>query len=359
MNIFMTGLTTMHTNQGKIKKRSSRIDLPPGLVRVLREGGHNVEWRNLPVGDPLPEADVVWVTMAPPASFNAPFALDGTWAIHEALRLERPLVLYFDDWQFQQVFAGYKVFVGRGIKQVTAQTKTRYMYYGDITKAVEHIDDLMDTSQRIMEGSVFEHAIAAVPKFTNWGDMGIIESKMPTSPHVWTVDPTPLMADTLAAFRPIAKPKKRAWTLAAIMNHTNWLDKLQLQWPVTHVGPRAVDTPRIDELGVLNLCAQNWGVLAPIYPHTGSGWWRTRFVYAAVAESVLYCGAGDAAALSTWYDYTTSAIEALDDRLLAAVAYRQRQVIMPLLVMDENVLYNQLVAVCNAAITEKANAAIV
>lgn len=348
MKVFMTGSTTLQANMRKIPEKH-KLDVPAGLVRLLRDAGHEVTWTNFTVGDQLPDCDLVWVSIAPPASFNAPYALDATWAIYQAKQVSLPLVIFFDDWQFQTVFAGYGAFTNRGAAQIQKKTQVRYMYLNDIDRAVNFTDEIVATSQDIVDGSVFDYAVPVIPKYQGWGDRGIVSALMPKTPEVYPIEPTPLLADVLAAYRPTDAPKARDWFLAAIVNHQRWVKKMQLSWPVNFAGVRLMPGERLTEAEVLQECSRHWGILSPIYPQAGSGWWRARFIYAAVADSVLYCGQGDADALGSAYCLTPERIEALSDWDLALFAFNQRATLFPKLVTEEAALLEQMYVAFNAA----------
>lgn len=354
MRIFMTGSTTLQTNMQKVE-HIQKLNVPRHIVRLMQEQGHTVTWSDHPVPNELPPCDLVWINIGPPNSINSRYSISATWAIWQAVTEHRPLVLFFDDWQFKQVFSGYRTFEKAGQRQLTKQISGRYLYFGDVTQMVHWSDELMATAHMIETGEIFQHAVAAIPKYRGWGDASIVTKAMPGTPLVYPIDPTPFTRDDTKKATP-SRTKKRSWLLASIVPHNQWVDKLLLDWPVEYIGARKLGAPRLKtEADVAEQYALHWGILSPTYPHAGSGWFRTRYIYSALSESVLYCGAADAKALGIWYAYNPHEIEAMSDAELRKVAYNQQFTLMNRLDFDEQRTAAEI-ATTLAAATEKVHA---
>ena len=55
--------------------------------------------------------------------------------------------------------------------------------------------------------------------------------------------------------------------------------------------------PEASLIHPLPACGKYWSILCPEYPHAGSGWFRIRWVYAAIQKSVLLSSQKDLDAL--------------------------------------------------------------
>jgi hypothetical protein len=130
-------------------------------------------------------------------------------------------------------------------------------------------------------------------------------------------------------------PKQRSWAMASLMKHDDWLGKQKFTWPLVRFGTNKdevregkVTTLKTEE-DVRQHYAQNWGILSPEYPHSGSGWFRARYAYAAQVGSVLYGGPRDGAALGSAYQNTVASTEKLSDTELNDLAILQQRALSP------------------------------
>jgi hypothetical protein len=71
--------------------------------------------------------------------------------------------------------------------------------------------------------------------------------------------------------------------------------------------------------------------MSPPYPQNGSGWWRSRFIYAAFVGSVLLTEKHEADQLGTAYRYPQGWIEQMTDEQLAQLSMNQREALWPTL----------------------------
>jgi hypothetical protein len=144
--------------------------------------------------------------------------------------------------------------------------------------------------------------------------------------------------------------KKREWMLGALMPHDAWVDKKEWAWPIQYLGAKKMIRSRggervKTESDVIERYNQVWGILSPPYPHAGSGWWRSRFMYAAKVGSVLVCDKGEGDSLGDAYKYRPAQIEKMTTDDLAQVAADQAAALRPYMPLPET-----FVAHCNAII---------
>jgi hypothetical protein len=164
----------------------------------------------------------------------------------------------------------------------------------------------------------------------SFGDRTLVRKRMPKEMNgIEALDPSSTIYDILSTSSPIPpSEKRRAWVLGALMPHDTWLEKKNPEWPVEIVGSRKLIKKfgghRLDsEEDVLAFYNQHWGILSPPYPHAGSGWWRSRFMYAARVRSILVTDKGEGAPLGDPYKLTIKNVEAMSDAGLEEAAAAQ------------------------------------
>jgi len=169
------------------------------------------------------------------------------------------------------------------------------------------------------------------------------------------LDPSSTIYDTLETVTPAdAATKKRSWVLGALMPHDTWLERKSPAWPVEIVGSRKLirkyGGQRFQtEADVLGFYNDHWGILSPPYPHAGSGWWRSRFMYAARVGSILVTDKGEGDPLGAPYKLTIRQVEAMNDAELKEAADAQSAALRP-----HMPTYQSFVEHCNRIVTRAA-----
>lgn len=370
IKIIVTGFTALQINTEK--RTIQKIDVPASIVKALREAGHDVDWRKVTPGEDLSSYDVAWVNLAPLNSLNG---RQGAMGALYTLSSGLPCVGFFDDWQFNTVFNGARALIRKPemlYKHLLVGTEHRgdegatYFSRADIEAAVERVREvnpaaakkcyieryyMMDNDEniqpyekRLVEASrdliADRWAAGMVPvcPMYSFGDRSIVRKRMPDAVGpIEALDPTSTVIPTLqpvTALHPTEK--KRAWVLGALMPHDTWLERKNPDWQVEIVGSRKL----IKKLGgqrfaaeqdVLEFYNKHWGILSPPYPHAGSGWWRSRFLYAAHVGSILVTDKGEGDPLGDAYKLKISDVEKMSDTELHETAMAQRAALAPYL----------------------------
>lgn len=370
MKILMTGFTALQINSEK--RVIQKIDVPAFIAKALTELGHEVDWRRVDTGEDLSGYDLAWVNLAPLHSLNGrQGAMGSLYTMSSGI----PCVGFFDDWQFSAVFNGAKALVRKPsilYKHLLVGTEHRgaegatYFSRKDIEAAVARIAEkdpaaakkcsieryyMTDTDEKIQpyEKQLVQAAedflderwaagmVPVCPMYA-FGDRSGVRKRMPKGVGpIEALDPSAVVADTLAAVTPASPADKaRGWVLGALMPHDTWLEKKKPAWPVEIVGSRKL----IRQMGgqrfgteqeVLEFYNKYWGILSPPYMHAGSGWWRSRFIYAAHIGSVLITDKGEGDPLGDAYKLTITDVEKMTGQELEDAANAQRQALMPLL----------------------------
>jgi hypothetical protein len=368
MKILMTGFTALQINTER--RTIQKIDVPAHVAKAMQDLGHEVDWRKVTPGEDLSGYDMAWINLAPLNSLNG---RQGAMGALYTLSSGLPAVGFFDDWQFNTVFNGAKALMRKPqmlYKHLLVGTEHRgeegatYFSRADIEAALERVREkdpeaakkcyieryyMMDTDESVQpyEKQLVQTAIdmldarwaagmVPVCPMYAWGDRTGVRKRMPKDVgRIEALDPTSVVFDTLAAITPTPPEKKdKAWVLGALMPHDTWLEKKKPGWPVEIVGSRKLirklGGQRLDtELDVLNFYNDRWGILSPPYPHAGSGWWRSRFLYAARIGSILVTDKGEGDPLGDAYKLTIADVEKMNTEELAAAAQAQADALRP------------------------------
>jgi len=368
MKVLVTGFTALQINTDK--RTIQKIDVPASVVQALRESGHEVDWRKVTPGEDLSSYDVAWVNLAPLNSLNG---RQGAMGALYTLSSGLPAVGFFDDWQTNTVFNGARALIRKPemlYKHLLVGTEHRgdegatYFSRADIEAALERIREvnpdaakkcyieryyMMDTDENIQPwekrlvaaaddliAERWSQGMVPVCPMYSFGDRSIVRKRMPKElGPIEALDPTSTIVPTLQpVVEKMPELKKRAWVLGALMPHDTWLEKKNLTWPVEIVGSRKLIRKLggqrfATELDVLEFYNQHWGILSPPYPHAGSGWWRSRFLYAAHVGSILVTDKGEGDPLGAPYKLKIEDVEKMSDSALIEAAQAQREALAP------------------------------
>jgi hypothetical protein len=368
MKVLMSGFTALQINTEK--RTIQKIDVPASIAQALRESGHEVDWRKITPGEDLSSYDVLWINLAPLNSLNG---RQGAMGALYALSSGIPCVGFFDDWQFNTVFNGARALMRKPemlYKHLLVGTEHRgeegatYFSRADIEAAVERIREvnpeaakkcyieryyMMDNDENIKpwEKRLVQAAtdlidarwaagMVPVCPMYSFGDRSIVRKRMPDDVGlIEALDPTATIIPTMQGVTELAATeKKHAWVLGALMPHDGWLERKALTWPVEIVGSRKLikklGGQRFDtEKDVLEFYNNHWGILSPPYPHAGSGWWRSRFLYAAHVGSILVTDKGEGDPLGDAYKLKIADVEKMSTDELAEAALAQRTALAP------------------------------
>lgn len=362
MRILVTGTTLRITGEMRRKPMIRRAAVIEEVVRTLAIG-HKVDQRSVGIGEDLTAYDAIWLGVTAPLSVVAPTAPGTFWALAHAVDKGIPIVVAFDDWQIGQIFSGFRR-VGRyGVEKVIdfyAKHKIVQRTYGpsfaDDMRANAVMIEVMCRDFDSGVSDLWQQAVLGLKLFDGWGDARRITEKwMVHSADVTAMrfDPTPWY---LPEFKntPIEWPaeRQRRWVLAGLMDaHLNWAARQKVTWPVDSYGPgkRSIEVLQ-GEAAVMQKYAESWGVLVPRYPHEGSGWFRPRWLTAAMAGAVVLCSKEDGAALGTPYQFTAPHIETASDEWLEITAAAQKQVLTSKIQTDPRESRAQLLNMIDAAV---------
>jgi hypothetical protein len=214
-------------------------------------------------------------------------------------------------------------------------TASRY-FFNETDEIVKPYENrLVKTAEAMLEERWAQGLVPACPMYS-FGDRSLVRKRMPkTMGPIEALDPSSTIYNILETSSPLSpQEKKRAWVLGALMPHDTWLEKKSPDWDVEIIGSRKLirkfGGQRLDtEADVLAFYNDHWGILSPPYPHAGSGWWRSRFMYAARVGSILVTDKGEGAPLGDPYKLTIKQVESMSTDELTACAKAQSDALRP------------------------------
>lgn len=319
MKILISGFTALQT--GSQKRIIHKIDVPAAFVETLRNQGHEVEWRKVFCKEEdFSMYDIMIACVAPITSSNAP---NGMGCLKAMNRIKNVIVFY-DDWKLKEIQGSFNVLLKLQEKQFSKKWSNGQSFYKDeICDIIASKEDILQVAKDIVTTGRESWKILC-PMY-EWGDKNIIQKFIPwlTQKNFNYIDPTPAVMDLNII--PITSEKKKAWAIASISDQTPWIKKQKLSWPVNYYGCRKLKCERLKtEEDVFHKYSEHYGVLSPAYPSSGSGWFRARYVYAALANAVLWCGKQDAECLGESYQIEPVLLELNNESELLDIAKKQK-----------------------------------
>lgn len=349
MNIYASGMNPADSNALKREPRVHLFQAFVEMIKYLKSRKHEVTWRATKVGDDFPDdTDVVIVSSMLPRSLNCPYALGVIWTISEALRRDIPLVLYLTDWAFFKAAGEFKSIAKAGEEYFFKTIGGSPQYNEDPDQLRLCANQLLDVCRQYNDpnSKLWERAQVLVPRYTNWGDIKLIQSWLPGAKPILTMDPTPIFVEYLNTDpNPLKtvplKDRMQRWILPSLLKDDTWIDKQHLNWPIQRFGPKGFEVLP-NERGIQNSYGESVGALCPPYPHEGSGWWRSRWIHSARAGSILLCGDKDAKAAGPGYEFDGRHYELMPIESLVNLAQYQKEIMDKVLQLDMELLQYQI-----------------
>jgi hypothetical protein len=385
MKILITGFNKNQcTRKFYLRQQLKVVPSHYSLVNCLTEMGHEVDQRQVELGEDLSGYDEVIVFIAGPRQLVATTVFEGLWAISQHPRC----ILAFDDWQVPDLFKGvakcdgnpdelfatFILDVNKKTFEMVEPYQAQFMAALKVITAkqnrmlisafrTEHLMDpanfgphlLFDTI-KYPQDRLFVYNPNSYHRNRTWGD----------SAHEGAEDPTwkPSLLSYTVGPRP---EKERRFNFASLVQSKTqkWLKKQGYtgnpkddeqgfigSWPVDLYGSKAETQKRLTEDQMVQVIARDWGCLMPGYEHAGSGWWRARPLQCADAQSILL---GDRKELEVYYGADFPYLELRASDLVDAtyadlvlIADAQREALYRLHPLDKLVQHFELNTVLEA-----------
>lgn len=382
MKILMTGFTALQRGPKRQPGNIVKIDVPAAIVEALREWGHEVDWRPVALGEDLEGYDVAWVNLARPISMNSRVGAFGSlWTLTSGLPCvgfyddwQAPLTVQNDcaimtrrprfmqkhivdpkdlrdraseilgekieaTWYSREDAEAAAERVRNTVSDPKEKRRVRvYRFYDEWSvKDIEEEYSLVEkwrpyldaTVEAMATGERWAAGMVPVCPMYPWGDRSIVQDILPKgSTQLLALDPSEIIIPTMEFGRDLAEQteKKREWLLAALMPADQFVKKTEFGWPFWNTGSvslikRLGQGERVKtERDVIARYAERWGAVSPPYEHAGSGWWRSRFLYAASTGTVMVADPKEVEALGPAYQVDIPTVEGLTDSGLANLA---------------------------------------
>lgn len=385
MKILITGFNKNQcTRKFYLRQQLKVVPSHYSLFNCLVDMGHEVEQRQIALGEDLSGYDEVIVFIAGPRQLVATTVFEGLWAI-----AQKPnCILAFDDWQVPDLFKGvmkaYEEDEGifaQFILDVNKKTIDEVRPYKEALRAAmsviimkqnrmlisafqtSHLDDAETYGPHLLFDKInypreklFVYNPNPYHRNRYWEDAGHEGAEDPTwkkSPLEVEVAARPLKVKQFN-FASLVQSKTQKWLKKQgyTGNPKNDEEGYIGAWKVDLYGSKADTQKRLTEDGMVQVITHDWGCLMPGYEHAGSGWWRARPLQCADAGSILI---GEEKELKVYYgkDYpyyglTAKDVAAATEEDLVDIARCQHDFIYKMHPLDKAVQRAELEAVLNA-----------
>lgn len=320
MKILFTGSTSKQTDDLAWKRAIvKRIDDSSIICNSLRKQGYIVDRKEIKPGDDLSEYELTIVGLSPIGSPNSnKYIIGALYSIYSS----KKVILFYEDWQIKEVIRNFQLMItnNRFENRIKNKWSNGTYFYRNVDNDLFNINKTKETMQNIIKGKYD----SLIPAF-DWGDKDIVR-KIIKSKNIYNLDLTPYVLDNWNInLKPETQQKEKKYMLASLVDHSSWVKNKQFNWKTVYYGTKSIkDSIKLKtETDVYNECGKYWGILCPEYPHSGSGWFRIRYIYAALQKSIIITSYNDLKALGLPYKY----IEQLNEDELLEYALEQRKAI--------------------------------
>lgn len=263
----------------------------PQLRRALEQDGWEVHQREPRLDDDPALWDLVLVGITPLLGFSGRHQYAALQLLNRAWDWGNAAT-FVDDWQLRSIPSNLRTIMKDPTYLAGRQDRGRK----DYEWALAHRNGLLEVCERLLTNE--------------WPRMIWPRHNIPSgvSPHLllkgnkddevmwggstW-VDPTCTVTKPAGLVLTPPSARQRAWVWAALTKAgEGWGGRVarDSSWPVLRAGKTDWDLGKVPEQDLVRLhYTANWGVLSTPYPHVGSGWFRVRFIFAAMARAVLLC----------------------------------------------------------------------
>ena len=287
MKILITGMNKLQTHEDFFQRQHLKV-VPShyGLIRALRDMGHEVEQRVVQLGEDISHYDKVIAFIHNPGGFSG-FVHNGLYAI-----AQRPDAIFaFDDWQINSIF--------EGIQKLADDRYRKYV----VRQAREDLEEIQkyDAEYDKAFDLIFAKKNPVLLSAYKGGDLSLLLD-YPTD-LLYRYLPVSYNLNRVGGygldirFQPI---KNRRYNFSSLVQGKTkrWLNEIDATWPIDFYGSRKDGQERLTEHEMVQVYADDWACLMPGYYNSGSGWWRARPQQVNDACSILI---GDKAELMVYY----------------------------------------------------------
>jgi hypothetical protein len=330
------------------------------LVRCLRDMGHDVHQKEVPLGTDISEYDKVIVFLASPRQLVAVKFYEGLGVV--ANTPKDKLVLAFDDWQTKGIFDG--ILACKDPEKLFAKfiLGVNSVEYSDIIQCAAVFQDAIDI--------IMSKEIPVLMSVFAGGDPSLLidypRDKLVTyNPNPYhhnrkVGDRDDIPYDNLGFMEQMEmdedtfveySDKIKMFNFASLVQSKTkkWLKQQSVKnWEVEFFGSKKDGQRRLTEGEMVKVYREQWACLMPGYEHAGSGWWRARPLQVADANSILI---GDPKEMILYYhddnlaNITAGDVEGMSLPELQSVAEGQKEAIYKHHPLNKTVQQKELEAI--------------
>jgi hypothetical protein len=368
MKVLFTGFTSRATGSDRLQyDYQSNVFC---LQRALELAGHEVDVRAVdPIMEPCiaEDYDCAIVGIAACQGFSSRFKLGALWALHS---FGKRAGIFPSDGKNIYVFPG-------SVKTCLSgnhgeRSPYEYFLYGQLPKEKSNVIGVGCAEHPDM-ARIFQETLTRLPHTDHmpkcdwpmlvpihaWGNVAVYGRHFGAVATGW--DPThvaiPMQFDASelgpdgrlawagapsyhayidppAPEVPVVWGRKQAWVVSSLQDQSGWIKKQNCKWPVVVVGNKrkarqGEGEDYVPEKQMINeYYGNHWGHLAFGYPLADGGWWRMRYVHAAMAGIVTCCDENDARKMPLSFQHSRIMIERYSEEKLRALALEQWQELM-------------------------------
>jgi hypothetical protein len=296
MRILITGYTTRMFGSDRVQGDYVTFSLV--LERILRGMGHQVERRKVKIGDEIAGVyNYAFCGVAPLSSMTSGQVPQTHYVMD--MMTNRHCV-YADDWSF----CNY----GNSVRY-TLDRWGKYLDYKKFSCDFEQLDMLRGSLDNMMSMTLAGNNAPVLCPMFPWGDHSFL-MKGNYNANLITVDPSAWIRYPTVDVYPRGV-RTTQWVNAALSDHSSWIRKQGFNFPIYHVGNKRQENAIVlPESEVVKLFGRSFGVISVGYPSAGSGWWRSRYLNAAWAETPIYSDVLDQAIMGEAYRGSSATFEA-------------------------------------------------
>ncbi len=312
MKILLTGSNSRQCGTAKVT--SKRIFDAWNLCQMMKTFA-DVDFMPVSKETDFSKYDIVVSGFGGLGSFTSTDVLKALYAIGKAAK---PVVL-LEDWRCPKAIAtGLKSTYAKGYASFLEKDFNKSL--SDGSKFYNGVEDGSIEPEVVWQG--IEKIIAhpedikfLIPAFS-WGDKGIVAKIVGTKPeNILYFDQTPyVMEQQNMQDVPYDSSRMKKFVYCGLTNQDSWLKKRGIKDCTDCFGHKPYEKLP-DEAAVNHKHSEYLGVVVPEYYHSGSGWFRVRYIYGAMAKNVFMISENDAGALGVpilkgFNNYSDSEIEA-------------------------------------------------
>ena len=331
MKILFSGATAKQTDDMAFKRAQvKRIDDSTIICESLRKSGHEVIRKTIQHGEDLSSYDIGIIGVGALGSSNYGNIFSALYAIANL----KKVIVFHEDWKIKDTIKSFSQALEK--KEIEGHINKKWSdgkhFYSNINDKV-NVDEIYSTIRKILNGEYN----ALIPAF-EWGNKQIVADILKTPiEKIHSIDLTPysLKAFGIEEKEMDVRLREKKYMLASLVDHSSWVKRQKFEHQVDYYGCKKLKSPKLDdEKHVYETMNKYWGILCPVYPHAGSGWFRVRYIYSALNRNILIMDKKDADALGI--DHIAKIDPSWSSDELLTIANKQRSAIMKWITTEED-----------------------